>query len=208
MCFAHCGEANFEQTFCGDTSSPLRLALQTSERSTAKVIRAAPCTFCTVRFYLAHTVGGSKTSSTPATQPVTPRKRSSTHCAARLLSAPAFRLPKLALYLLTFFRGAAGFKSARRARAGGETPPPLEKWEVLLGIRLLGTTFGSGLSNHQDATAQTHLVEQTYCRVPTPLRSTSHFSDCKRRLQEGAPRQALGERKRVGAEGAAATRRM
>ena len=29
-----------------------------------------------------------------------------------------------------------------------------EKWEVLLGIRLLGTTFWCGLSNHQAATAQ------------------------------------------------------
>ena len=33
-----------------------------------------------------------------------------------------------------------------------------EKWEVLLGIRLLGTTFGCGLSNHQAATAQMHFV--------------------------------------------------
>ena len=30
----------------------------------------------------------------------------------------------------------------------------LEKWEVLLGVRLLGTTCWCGLSNHQAATAQ------------------------------------------------------
>ena len=29
-----------------------------------------------------------------------------------------------------------------------------EKWEVLLGIRLLGTAFWCGLSNHRAATAQ------------------------------------------------------
>ena len=32
--------------------------------------------------------------------------------------------------------------------------------EVLLEIRLLGTTFWRGLSNHQAATAQMHLVEK------------------------------------------------
>ena len=31
-------------------------------------------------------------------------------------------------------------------------------WEVLLGIRLLGTTFGRGLSKHQAATARMPLV--------------------------------------------------
>ena len=51
------------------------------------------------------------------------------------------------------------------------------KWEVLQGIRLLGTTFGHGLSDRQAATAQMHSVEQTYRRVPTPLGSTSPFSD-------------------------------
>ena len=62
-----------------------------------------------------------------------------------------------------------------------------EKWQVLLGIRLLGTTFWCGLSNHQAATAQmgTWQAELSLrikkdCRVPTPLRSTSPFSDCMR----------------------------
>ena len=32
--------------------------------------------------------------------------------------------------------------------------PMYEKWEVLLGIRLLGATFWCGLSDHQAATAQ------------------------------------------------------
>ena len=53
-------------------------------------------------------------------------------------------------------------------------------WEVLLGTRLLGATFGRGLLNHQAATAQMHLVEaNTYRRVPTPLRTTSPFSECQ-----------------------------
>ena len=34
-----------------------------------------------------------------------------------------------------------------------------KKWEVLLEVRLQGTTFWYGLSNHQAATAQMHLVE-------------------------------------------------
>ena len=34
-----------------------------------------------------------------------------------------------------------------------------ERWEALLGIRLLGTTLLCGLSNRQAATAQMHLVE-------------------------------------------------
>ena len=50
-----------------------------------------------------------------------------------------------------------------------------EKWEVLQGIRLLGTTFWCGLSNHQAATAQMHLVGQANCRVPTPLRSNKYY---------------------------------
>ena len=59
-----------------------------------------------------------------------------------------------------------------------------ENWEVLLGIWLLGTTFWRGLSNHQAATAQmgTRQAEfplriKTYRRGPTPLRSTSPFSE-------------------------------
>ena len=46
---------------------------------------------------------------------------------------------------------------------GTGTPPfghSQEKWEVLLGIRLLGTTFWHGFSNHQAATAQMHLAQQ------------------------------------------------
>ena len=53
-----------------------------------------------------------------------------------------------------------------------------EKWEVLLGVWLKGTTCWCGLSKHQAATAQMHLVENdNHRRVPTPLRSTSPFSD-------------------------------
>ena len=55
---------------------------------------------------------------------------------------------------------------------------------MLLGIRLLRTTFWCGLSNHQAATAQMGSSQaefspriNKYCRVPTPLRSTSPFSD-------------------------------
>ena len=58
------------------------------------------------------------------------------------------------------------------------------RWEVLLGIRLLGTTCWSGLSNHQAATAQMgtwqaefSLRIKAYRRVPTPRRSTSPVSD-------------------------------
>ena len=47
-----------------------------------------------------------------------------------------------------------------------------ERWEVLLGIRLLGTTFRRGSSNHQAATAQSS-GGKNYRSVPTPLRSTS-----------------------------------
>ena len=53
-------------------------------------------------------------------------------------------------------------------------------WEVLLGIRLLGTIFGRGLSNRQAATAQMGTWQAELsprierCRgVPTPLKSTS-----------------------------------
>ena len=56
--------------------------------------------------------------------------------------------------------------------------------EVLLGIRLLGTTFWRGLSNYQAATArmgtwqaQFSLRINKYRRVPTPIRSTSSFSE-------------------------------
>ena len=55
------------------------------------------------------------------------------------------------------------FEELNRTRDFSES----EKWEVLLGIRLLGTTFWGGLSNHQAATAQMHLVENKYRRVPT-----------------------------------------
>ena len=58
----------------------------------------------------------------------------------------------------------------------GAFEPDQEKWEVLLGIRLLGTTFWRGLSSHQAATAQNALGGKRYRRVPTPLRSTSPFS--------------------------------
>ena len=53
------------------------------------------------------------------------------------------------------------------------------KWEVLPGIRLLGTTCCCRLSNHQAAAAQMHLVEKHVVRVPTPLKSTSPFSECR-----------------------------
>ena len=50
-----------------------------------------------------------------------------------------------------------------------------EKWEVLLGMLLLGTTFWCGLSNHQAATAQMGTCKtyislriKQYRRVPTP----------------------------------------
>ena len=49
--------------------------------------------------------------------------------------------------------------------------------EVLLGIRLLGTTVWCGSSEHRAATAQMHSAECEYRRVPTPLRSTSPFSE-------------------------------
>ena len=52
-----------------------------------------------------------------------------------------------------------------------------------------GTTFGCGLSNHQAATARMHLVEQkneNYRRVPTPLGSTSPFSDYRQAESGGA----------------------
>ena len=52
-----------------------------------------------------------------------------------------------------------------------------EKWEVLRGIRLLGTTCCCGLSNHQAATAQMHLVEKYIVECPPHLRSTSPFAD-------------------------------
>ena len=73
-----------------------------------------------------------------------------------------------------------------------------EKWEVLLGTWLLGTTCWCGLSNHQAATAQMHSVDKTYRRVPTPLRSTPPFSDGNitapsrkgPRTQQRAPRPA------------------
>ena len=55
---------------------------------------------------------------------------------------------------------------------------------LLLGIRPPGTTLWRGLSNHQAATAQmgtgqTELSPRIdkYRRVPTPLRSTSPFSE-------------------------------
>ena len=73
---------------------------------------------------------------------------------------------------------------------------------MLLGSRLLGTTFWCGLSNHQAATAQMgtwqaefSLRIKTYRRVPTPLRSTSpfseyaHFEPCERNRRT-RPRRA------------------
>ena len=44
-----------------------------------------------------------------------------------------------------------------------------EKWEALLGIRLLGTTCWSGLSYHQAATAQMRLVESNNILECPPL---------------------------------------
>ena len=49
----------------------------------------------------------------------------------------------------------------------------------------LGTTVGCGLSNYQAATAQIWALDKqsfplrinNYCRVPTPIRSSSPFSD-------------------------------
>ena len=68
-------------------------------------------------------------------------------------------------------------------RAPGPRVTSSDEWEVLLGIRLLGTTFWCALSNHQAATAQMgtwqaefSLRIKTYRRVPTPLSSTSPFS--------------------------------
>ena len=40
---------------------------------------------------------------------------------------------------------------------------------MLLGIWLLGTTCWCGLSNHQAATAQMHLVEKNIVECPAPL---------------------------------------
>ena len=49
---------------------------------------------------------------------------------------------------------------------------------MLLGIRLIETTFWCGLSNHQAATAEMHLVQNDIVEcLPIPLRSTSPFSD-------------------------------
>ena len=42
-------------------------------------------------------------------------------------------------------------------------------WEVLLGIRLLGSTFWCGLSNHQAAAAQIPLVEKNIVERPPLL---------------------------------------
>ena len=42
--------------------------------------------------------------------------------------------------------------------------------------RLLGIVFWCGLSNHQTATAQMHLVETNIAECRSPPRSTSHFS--------------------------------
>ena len=62
--------------------------------------------------------------------------------------------------------GAASATRRACRRTGGGRPRNLsrrlrsERWEVLLGIRPLGTTFWRGLSNHQAATAQMHLVEK------------------------------------------------
>ena len=72
------------------------------------------------------------------------------------------------------------------------------KCEVLLGIRLLRTTLWCGLSNHQAATAQMHLVGKfiVECR-PLP-RSTSPFSEV-RRPGTDHDREELGqERRRAG----------
>ena len=60
---------------------------------------------------------------------------------------------------------------------GGSARGDSEKWEVLLGIRLLGTTLWCGLSNHQDATAQMLSVEPNYRKsADPPLRSAPPFS--------------------------------
>ena len=87
------------------------------------------------------------------------------------------------------------------------------KWEVLLGIRLLGATFWCGLSNHQAAAAQMHLANNAYRRVPI-LRSTSPFSyltragastqTCRAFAARGSRR---GRRVRAGLPGPGRTRR-
>ena len=53
---------------------------------------------------------------------------------------------------------AARARASARAELNVGCRSDSEKWEVLLEIRLLGTTFWCGLSNHQAATAQMHLV--------------------------------------------------
>ena len=51
----------------------------------------------------------------------------------------------------------------------GQKPLIQEKWEVLLGVRLLGNTFWCGLSNHQAASAQMRLVGKNIAECRPPL---------------------------------------
>ena len=71
---------------------------------------------------------------------------------------------------------------------------------MLLGIRLLGTTFWCGWSNHQAATAQMQSVVNKNRTVPTPLRSTSPFPEPSSQRREGraAPRGLPGRRRHLG----------
>ena len=70
---------------------------------------------------------------------------------------------------------------------------------MLLGVRLLGTTCWCGFSKLQPSAAQMHLVEtNNYRSVPTPLRSTSPFSEHQRYLrvplvQQAAQRQQIAQ---------------
>ena len=69
-------------------------------------------------------------------------------------------------------------KMRRLGKRGGLLPLPLqEKWEVLLGIRLLWTTFWSGFVKPSGSHCTDALGGKEYRRVPTPLRSPSPFSD-------------------------------
>ena len=78
----------------------------------------------------------------------------------------------------------AASRNRRRSRFG-------EKWEVLLGIRLLGTTFWCGLSNHQAATEQMRTWQN---RVLTEAEKISQSADPP---QENFPLSPTQARARV-----------
>ena len=85
-----------------------------------------------------------------------------------------------------------------------------EKWEVLLGIRLLGTTCWCKLSYHQAASAQMHLVakEIVECRplLGQPPLALYHPPAAGEKATGWLMCQPHGARKRCGAEQVAARR--